>query len=420
MSRKKRKQLRKANYFTLNANDTAPAVGDVVEHKDTIIVKKQDGDSVDVFYTDQNGNVLGSSTKGTSVESPTPSSDTLKDIFNREKGNITNKDIVFENEYPANLGYSLDKKYNYWWGTGYSQEKDSNPEYTGSWNTMIGANAGHTLKTGKRNTILGAANSRTLPEDASNNTLIGAYNFSPKSSTFAENNVLIGYHNLSNSKMSVGGWKNNVIVGGVNEVGRMGMDRIGLPSESMAKLIAGLDDYSKEIYGFKKEDNTIYAISNNVTIGFKNNCYAEDTPSRSIGSINIGSGNTKGLYRDYFNIYIGNHISSLFSRRGGAQSYDNIIIGNFISTWQDQGILAIHNSTDGITPVQDCLIYGSFRNRTLKINGSLTLNPSNAPVVNDTFNKIAVVNNNGDMSFLTLGQLKGLLEGVNAEPLSNS
>lgn len=47
-----------ANYFTLDVKEKAPAIGSIVEHKDTIIIKKEVGDAVSVFYTDQNGVVM--------------------------------------------------------------------------------------------------------------------------------------------------------------------------------------------------------------------------------------------------------------------------------------------------------------------------------------------------------------------------
>lgn len=69
--RTRKKQTKTANYLTLSAQEKAPKVGSIVEQKNAIIVKKQEGDSVDVFYTDQNGKVM--QVKSTPVSEPTKS-----------------------------------------------------------------------------------------------------------------------------------------------------------------------------------------------------------------------------------------------------------------------------------------------------------------------------------------------------------
>lgn len=97
------------------------------------------------------------------------------------------------------------------------------------------------------------------------------------------------------------------------------------------------------------------------------------------------------------------------------------MIGSFLDfkkgSHQEDNILAIHNSKTESTDPKDALIYGEFENRKLKLNGAITVNPTHAPSVNNTFTKVAIANDNGDLTFLTLGQLKGLLEGVTAEAL---
>lgn len=69
--RTRKKQTQTANYLTLSAREQSPKVGSIVEQKNAIIVKKQEGDSVDVFYTDQNGKVM--QIKSTPVSEPTKS-----------------------------------------------------------------------------------------------------------------------------------------------------------------------------------------------------------------------------------------------------------------------------------------------------------------------------------------------------------
>lgn len=69
--RTRKKQTQTANYLTLSAREQSPKVGSIVEQKNAILVKKQEGDSVDVFYTDQNGKVM--QVKSPPVSEPTKS-----------------------------------------------------------------------------------------------------------------------------------------------------------------------------------------------------------------------------------------------------------------------------------------------------------------------------------------------------------
>lgn len=81
--------------------------------------------------------------------------------------------------------------------------------------------------------------------------------------------------------------------------------------------------------------------------------------------------------------------------------------------------MAIHNCKTKREKITEGLIYGEFEGRKLTINGGIKLNPQYAPSINNTYTKVAIANENGDLSFLTLGQLKGLLEGGTAEALPN-
>lgn len=60
MSKKNtKKQARKANILTLGVSDLAPIVGSIIADKDAIIIKKMPNGGAAVFFSDQNGNVIG-------------------------------------------------------------------------------------------------------------------------------------------------------------------------------------------------------------------------------------------------------------------------------------------------------------------------------------------------------------------------
>lgn len=388
----------------LNKTDDAPEVGSTVHQEDTLFVKQISDTEMKLLLSDGNGKVLAISNPEATNSSST---DTLKSIVSRENGNITNKELSFENEYPAKLGYSLGEKYNYWWGTGYDEEKDKNSEYSGTYNINIGANNNANGKKGSNNILYGHYNLYSGPQNSENNLLLGVSNLDSSTVNKAFGNIMLGFHNAGNSDKSIGNYTNNIAIGYNNDIGRTGSQRMDIPTDIVAKNISLLNEYDKQIYGYEAQDAKIDAVSNNITLGQKNNAYEHYTPTKSIGSINIGSGNTKGVYKDYFNIYLGNHINTHYVGKAQPQSYGNIIIGNFIKTWQDNGILAIHNSTEGFTEVQNSLIYGGFRDRFLKINGKLIINPTYAPQIDDTFNKVAIVNSSGEVGFKDLSSLAG-------------
>lgn len=224
------------------------------------------------------------------------------------------------------------------------------------------------------------------------NTIIGYAAFNGSFTTL-QNNVVVGTYNNTDFDGSngplfqTGSHINNVTLGNFNNNFPNSWANVGLgdsleetDGSNQLPLIKLLSNYDKrQIYNYKADTNLIDSFANSITIGNYNNIVkgTQGYISRSVGSINIGSGNTKGHYRDFFNIYLGNHISSAYQSFQNAESYGNIIIGNFLSTWKDTNKLAIHNSCEGaFTKIQDSLIYGDFKDRQLKINGKLTLNPT--------------------------------------------
>lgn len=73
MSKKNtKKQARKANILTLGVTDLAPIVGSIIADKDTIIIKKMSNGAAAVFFSDQNGNVIGTGNAPTPPKNPEP------------------------------------------------------------------------------------------------------------------------------------------------------------------------------------------------------------------------------------------------------------------------------------------------------------------------------------------------------------
>lgn len=85
MSNKTEKQTRQANILTLGVSDLAPIVGSIIADKDTIIIKKMPNGGASVFFSDQNGNVIG--TEDTKLPKEKPS--------NIDLASLTQNDIFY-------------------------------------------------------------------------------------------------------------------------------------------------------------------------------------------------------------------------------------------------------------------------------------------------------------------------------------
>lgn len=85
MSNKTEKQTRQANILTLGVSDLAPIVGSIIADKDTIIIKKMPNGGASVFFSDQNGNVIGAEDTKLPKEKPS----------NIDLGSLTQNDIFY-------------------------------------------------------------------------------------------------------------------------------------------------------------------------------------------------------------------------------------------------------------------------------------------------------------------------------------
>lgn len=95
MSNKTEKQTRQANILTLGVSDLAPIVGSIIADKDTIIIKKMPNGGAAVFFSDQNGNVIGNEANNKDVKSEV---------------NVLTRDDIF---YLKNILHSLEDSYIY-------------------------------------------------------------------------------------------------------------------------------------------------------------------------------------------------------------------------------------------------------------------------------------------------------------------
>lgn len=395
---------------------------DVTENRASV-----DGDKFTMHIVDETGVKKQLTDDTLTLDSVTKRDNTLK-----EEIKFT-PDMEGDVDESVNLGVSRGSgtanKKNIWFTDSYSETADEdvanltkesvfigtnlkNVNFTKSYGQYIGNNIGHGISgqsvvvgsyavnkpennnvENRFNNVIGLSIAdKTSYNLFKQNTIVGYAAFNGSFTTLQKNVVVGTYNNAdfdgSNGPLfQTGSYINNVTLGNFNNNFPNSWANVGLGDNSeetdgsnQLPLIKLLSNYDKtQIYNYNAASNLIDSFANSITIGNYNNIVkgTRGHISRSVGSINIGSGNTKGHFRDYFNIYLGNHISSVYQNFANAESYGNIIIGNFLTTWQDKNKLAIHNSCAGaFTKIQDSLIYGDFKDRQLKINGKLTLNPT--------------------------------------------
>lgn len=379
-------------------------------------------------------------------------SDTLNDVTSR--GNVSNKEISIaydSNKYRFNLGASINDNKNFWLSNNINSTfENDTTKWTGKNNTFLGVYnvpkntaasnnvlVGRNVGTGvfKNNTIIGYSNSVQTTEDSSANTVIGHFNavksnsinystiigannldYKGKDSNLGHVNesIILGYYNFVNNKHgSSGNFKRVINIGCNNYNIAYNSDYVNLEDLPQSAVLAQMDSYIKESYGIKDVQvegggsrKDIPGFSNAINIGNAvENININNPVNRVIGSINIGNFNSMGMWRNYFNIVIGNHITHLHDRRANPYSrYGNVLIGNFMKIWHEDYTLAIHNSVKGEhTHVSNALIYGKFDDRFLTINGNLKLNTEHHKVENlNEFTKQVVAKSDGSLGLMDL------------------
>lgn len=411
MAKKKNRVLK---YKTLNKTSEVPLVGSKGNQPDTIYVKQVTDTTVKPYFTDNEGKAMELDIPTGQGNNEVPA---LKEVVNAgnyasspisflPEGGNTNKDTATQGDLYGSIGVDI-TTYTYHFGKFNPENKKGYycihvgyktlEKNTGQSNVAIGHSALSKNTEGAFNTVLGNSSGMNML-DGSRNTFIGLN---------AAKNLPEGYA-LTMVGSNAGGTK---------------LTQNRFPKQDLVDVSPVFEEYltgkskfwNKTMYGFKEEDGT---VSSSTSVYLGASC-GDNGPARAVGSIVIGSSPMDNIvYRNYNNIIIGNMIYSTIRNK---QVHNSVLLGNHFNIHADyNNILAIHNDkTERVAP-SNALIYGEFDKRKLKINGALTLNPANAPAVNNTFTKVAIANDNGDLTFLTLGQLKGLLEGVTVEPLSNS
>lgn len=107
MSNKTEKQTRQANILTLGVSDLAPIVGSIIADKDTIIIKKMPNGGASVFFSDQNGNVIG--TEDTKLPKEKPSNIDLASLTQNDIFYLKNALQALEETYIFVMGINSNK-----------------------------------------------------------------------------------------------------------------------------------------------------------------------------------------------------------------------------------------------------------------------------------------------------------------------
>lgn len=107
MSNKTEKQTRQANILTLGVSDLSPIVGSIIADKDTIIIKKMPNGGASVFFSDQNGNVIG--TEDTKLPKEKPSNIDLASLTQNDIFYLKNALQALEGTYIFVMGINSNK-----------------------------------------------------------------------------------------------------------------------------------------------------------------------------------------------------------------------------------------------------------------------------------------------------------------------
>lgn len=392
----KKTTKRTLKYQIINKEGEIPEVGTLSNHKDTIIAKQVSDTEAQIYLTDRLGKVLGVKSGG---------SDNINDILEKSNeitsvDNVKLKEVYFQylkGSNHFNTGLATFSKF------------EDTPNQT--YNLFVGTSAPTAEQSIHFSVAVGAWTLKNLSkEEGIKSQYITAVGTQSLYNLVKGNNVTaLGYQAGSGVK-SAG---NSVFVGSYAGV-FFNREKIDVSDIANISPVAVLvkSDSSKEVKDFYKNnfgitETEVPAVFGSTLIG--NSAGLGQEVDRSYFSIHIGSRMETYNYkwRDYNNIIIGNDISTTHAN---SQIFNSVIIGNFLDTWKPNttdNILAIHNCKTRRETITNGLIYGEFEGRKLNINGALKLNPTYAPQIDDTFNKVAVANGKGDISFKDLSSLAG-------------
>lgn len=328
--------------------------------------------------------------------------DTLQSVIDR--GNITNKQIVFDNKYlnasnveqsyPTYLGASYNSKTNIWFTGGYNRGMDDNPALTGKSNTIFSKDTGRKLTSGSYNTLMGSNAGYSLTT-GTYNTFIGS---------FTGTGATADIKSTGSYNTGVGSQSLRSIVDGSNNT--------ALGTTSLSYLTTGLNNTAIGSFSL----GNLTTGNNNIALGMVS---GYGTPSGT-GNIFIGS-SSGGSLNNYsesskavrnYNIFIGKHTGVL------TQGSNNVFIGNETGRVSLNNSLATVNNklvihSEVTAPIESNggpviltlrdtlntgLIVGDFAERWVKFNGRLTINTAHA-TVDETYTKQVVAKGDGTIGF---------------------
>ncbi len=244
-----------------------------------------------------------------------------------------------------------------------------------------------------------------LLEDGQGNLKIG--NEALQSSSGGTGNTVIGKN--AAKKLLAG---NTLTIIGDGAGGNLlnatrGYDTVVSISPVLAEYIKGSSKSIAYTFGYNEETNTITS-SNSIFIGYNSgNVTGFTGPTTSISSIHIGVNSLGNIdFRDVNNITLSNFLWNKRNRN----MYNCLFIGNHLTLGEHaDSLLAIHNSKTGRTRVEDALLFGNFDKRTLKINGSFSIDPARNEMLSSHFNEnFLVLNSNGNVKQVSPSTLKDI------------
>lgn len=341
--------------------------------------------------------------------------DTLQTVT--ERGNITNRDIVFNENGSINLGSSSNKG-NLWFSNSYKKDVDTNNSNVVN-NVYIGYgnHNPNTLKE-KHSINFGNYNSTNLEKSINNISIGYAVNYKNLQNF---NSVNIGHYSSFNTKSSAF----VTSIGAYSSYGISADTITKLDLVNVSPIIGNYHHLLNEGSAWLREQTDNWNYSEFVPTNFCSTFIGSynrglgPSVTRSCFSIHLGTRIlTDFQYRDYNNIIIGNELLKNYGSI--RQIHNSLIIGNFIKTNSLDNDLLIHNSKDSYTNERDVLIRGNFSERYLKINGKFIINPnySNAQG-DDTFNKTVVSKSDGTLGLIDKEISKELILKNNSEIFIN-
>lgn len=281
--------------------------------------------------------------------------------------------------------------------------------------------------------IFGDNNAAFAEGHLNSTTLIGSRNYYKSSGGVVESNV-VGRNNGQFDKKDLR-YANIIGVHNFNadtrkfttDLGNIQYVNKSSSSDSVYSNIPWFTPYYINKIGAAMNSNGSISLPANATLNLVNNpiiigkMNLRSFVNTSVGSIWIGNNNgsfsgtdTTFYGNDMNNIVIGNlNVGrDAIGTNNKHDVYNNIIIGSRINLKGENNKLVIghlndySSNTPNMIPANEFLLYGDFVQRTLKINGNLSINPT-LNVGNDEFTKQVVAKPDGTLGLVDKGGSDG-------------